>query len=495
MSGILNAAALAALPSSVGVPRYDRSAVTPGIVHVGVGGFHRAHEAVYVDDLLEKGLAQEWGICGVGLLDHDRRMRDVLQTQDGLYTVVERSPDGSARSRVVGSIGSYLFAPDDRERVIETMAAASTRIVSMTITEGGYHLLDGSDEFDAADPEIARDLQPGAAPQTVFGIVVEALARRRSRGVEPFTVLSCDNLEGNGDVARRSFGAFADLRDPALGEWVRDRVEFPVSMVDRITPATTDADRDWVAEQLGVQDGWPVVCEPYRQWVLQDRFSAGRPAWEEAGVEVVDDVRPYELMKLRLLNASHQVMGYLGLLAGFEYVHDVCRDPAFTRFLGDYMEREATPTLPPVPVDLAAYRASLLERFTNRSIGDTLARQCVDSSVRMPKFVLPVIREQLRQDGEIDRAVLAVAAWARYAEGVDEDGAPVSLVDRLAETLGRAASRQQAEPLAFVEAVPGAGDLLADDRFTRAFEAGLRSLHDRGARATVESVARGETLD
>jgi mannitol 2-dehydrogenase len=480
MSGVLSNRTLGTLPSAIDVPAYDRGAVTAGIVHLGVGGFHRAHEAVYVDRLLRRGLAGNWGIRGVGLRMQDQRMRDVMRDQDGLYTVVERAPDGSSRLSVVGSIGSYLFAPDEPERVIEALAAPTTRIVSLTITEGGY------------DPAGGEEDLVRASPQTAFGVVVEALARRRQRGLAPFTVLSCDNLEGNGEVARRSFGSFAELRDPALGEWVHEHVAFPSSMVDRITPTTTEGDRVEVAERLGVRDGWPVVCEPYTQWVMQDDFVAGRPPWEQVGVQMVDDVRPYELMKLRLLNASHQVMGYLGRLAGLEYVHDVCRDPEFARLLDGYMAHEATPTLEPVAVDLDAYRASLLERFTNRAIGDTLARQCVDSSERMPKFLLPVIREQLLRGGDIQRAALAVAAWARAAEGVDEHGDPMPLVDLRAAALTAAARRQRTEPLAFLEAVPAAADLRTDPRFTEAYTAALRSLHERGARATVGSVVAGE---
>lgn len=481
---VLSDATLGQLPPTVEVPRYDRRAVAAGIVHIGVGGFHRAHEAMYVDGLLRRGLADEWGICGVGLLPHDRRMHEVLSEQDGLYTLVERASDGSSRLSVVGSIVRHLHGPDDPDAVIEALAAPTTRIVSLTITEGGYHLIGGSGEFDADAPDVVADLAR-PVPRTVFGVVVEALARRRARGVPPFTVLSCDNLEGNGEVARRSFGAFARLRDPALGDWVDENVAFPSSMVDRITPVTTDADRAEVADLLGVRDGWPVVCEPFTQWVLQDEFVAGRPPWEEVGVEMVDDVRPYELMKLRMLNASHQVMGYLGRLAGFEFVHEVCRDPEFARLLDDYMAREAAPTLEPVGVDLAAYRATLLERFTNRAIADTLARQCVDSTERMPKFLFPVIREQLRRGGEIDRAALTVAAWARCAEQVDEQGAPMPLQDQRADELVEAAGRQRSEPLAFLEAQPAAADLLADSRFTDAYTRALRSLHERGARATV----------
>ena len=331
----------------VDVPGYDRDGITTGIVHFGVGGFHRAHLAMYVDALLTAGQARDWGICGVGVLDGDRAMAQVLGDQDGLYTLVRKEADGSLAPRVIGSLTEYLFAPDDPEKVIEKIADPATRIVSLTITEGGYAIDQVTGEFDPEDPGIRADLEPGATPATVFGLVVEALARRRERGTGPLTIMSCDNMAGNGDAARRVFTGFAALRDGALGAWVAETVTFPNSMVDRITPATADSDRAALAERFGLRDAWPVVCEPFTQWVLEDHFAAGRPEFAEAGVQVVDDVVPYELMKLRLLNASHQALGYLGYLAGFRYVHEVAQDPTFARFLRDYMDLEATPTLRP----------------------------------------------------------------------------------------------------------------------------------------------------
>jgi mannitol 2-dehydrogenase len=405
VSVALRARTLADLAGTVAVPTYDRSAVRTGIVHIGVGGFHRAHQAMYVDRLMNAGGSLDWGICGVGLLPRDRRMKDVLDAQEGLYTLVLKHPDGTLEPRVVGSIVDYLFAPDDPEAAVERLAAPATRIVSLTITEGGYNIRHATGTFDESEPDIVADLRPGAVPTTVFGLVTEALARRRDRGVAPFTVMSCDNIAGNGHVAAAMFGAFARLRDPDLGAWMRDHVCFPDSMVDRITPATTDEDRALVAERFGIADGWPVVCEPFTQWVLEDEFGDGRPPLEDVGVQIVDDVEPYELMKLRLLNGGHQTIGYLGYLGGHRYTHEVCQDPLFVRFLRDYMDREATPTLPDVPgIDLDGYKRTLVERFANPHVADTLARLCVDSSERIPTFVLPVIRHQLETGGR-DRPV------------------------------------------------------------------------------------------
>jgi mannitol 2-dehydrogenase len=485
----LNAQTLSYWRDRLPVPAYDRDLVTPGMVHIGVGGFHRAHQAMYHDRLMNEGTALGWGICGVGVLAQDLKMKQVLDAQDGLYTLVLKHSDGTYEPRVIGSIVEYLFAPDDPEAVIEKMAAPSTRIVSLTITEGGYNIHHVTGEFDAANPDVARDLAPGAVPRTVFGLVTEALRRRWTRGVVPFTVMSCDNLQDNGHLARGAFTAFARLRDPELGEWVEREVRFPNSMVDRITPVTTDADRAEIADRFGIDDQWPVVCEPFTQWVLQDDFAAGRPPYERAGVQVVRDVEPYELMKLRLLNGSHQAMCYFAYLAGYRLVHQAAQDPQFRAFLLGYMDKEATPTLPPVPgIDLDGYKHTLIERFSNPQIRDTIVRICADSSDRIPKFLLPVVRHQLATGGEIRRSAAVVASWARYAEGVDEEGKPIEVVDQLRDTLMRLARRQREDPDAFIANRDVFGDLVDDKTFVSAYRLALASLHQRGARATLESL-------
>ncbi len=471
------------------VPAYDRDLVTPGVVHFGVGGFHRAHQAMYHDRLLSEGTAPDWGICGVGVMPADRRMKEVLKAQDGLYTLVLKHSDGTYEPRVIGSIVEYLYAPDNPEAVIEKMAAPTTRIVSLTITEGGYNINDVTGEFDASNEDVVRDLAPGAVPRTVFGLVIEALRRRWKRGLAPFTVMSCDNLQDNGYRSRRAFTAFARLRDPELGDWVEREARFPNSMVDRITPVTTDADRAEVRERFGIEDQWPVVCEPYTQWVLEDAFTAGRPRYEQVGVQVVDRVEPYELMKLRLLNGSHQALAYFGYLCGYRLVHEAAQDPVFQAFLLGYMDKEATPTLAPVPgVDLDGYKYNLIERFSNPQIRDTIARLCAESSDRIPKWLLPVVREQLAADGEIRRSAAVVASWARYAEGVDEAGQPIEVVDRMRDSLMELARRQRSDPDAFISNRDIFGDLIDKKPFVSAYRSALASLHERGARATLESL-------
>lgn len=485
----LSNATLASLPQGVARPTYDRDRVSVGIVHFGVGGFHRAHQAMYLDRLMNQGLALGWGICGVGVMSADQRMREALGAQDGLYTLMVRYPDGTVEPTVIGSIIEYLFAPDDPEAVIERMADPKVQIVSLTITEGGYNFNAVSGQFDEANPDVVHDLQPGAAPKTSFGLITAALNRRRQRGVTPFTIMSCDNIPGNGDAARRSFTAFATLSSPELGAFLEEKVKFPNSMVDRITPVTTDEDRAELKERFGIEDRWPVVCEPFAQWVLQDGFAGERPPLEEVGVQVVADVEPYELMKLRLLNASHQALCYFGHLAGYRLVHEVFQDPLFARFVRSYMDREATPTLAPVPgVDLDEYKQNLMERFSSAAVRDTVARLCAETSDRIPKFLLPVIRENLRRGGEITLSAAVVASWARYAEGVDEQGEPIEIVDQLKDSLIANARRQREDPLAFIANRDVFGDLVDDARFRTAYTSALDALHSRGARATLEGL-------
>ena len=485
----LNAGALPVLKDRVSVPGYPLGQRRIGIVHFGVGGFHRAHQAMYLDALMNAGQDLDWAICGVGLMPHDQRMRDVMSDQDGLYTLVAKAPDGTRDARVIGSIARYLYAPDEPELVLEQLTDPEVRIVSLTVTEGGYNYNPSTGEFDATTPAVAADLAEGAVPTTTFGFVTEALRRRRAAGIEPFTVMSCDNIQGNGHLAAKVFTTFARLKDPELGAWVAEQVPFPNSMVDRITPVTTEADRAAIAAEYGVQDAWPVVCEDFIQWVLEDRFPTGRPDWGSVGVQLVDDVEPYELMKLRLLNCSHQGIAYLGYLAGYRFAHEACSDPLLVEFLLAYMEREATPTLQPVPgIDLDAYRHELIERFANEQVQDTLARLAAESSDRIPTWLVPVIRANLSDGGAVRLSAAIVASWARYARGVDEAGQPIEVVDRLRDRVLAAAAAQDQDPLAFLRDRELFGDLADQEEFTRPYLEALAILDDGGALALLRTL-------
>lgn len=490
----LSSNTLANIPPDVARPAYNRSAVSAGIVHFGVGAFHRSHEAMFVDRVLALGHS-EWGIVGVGTLPGDRAMLAALQPQDSLYTLVTTSPEGKASARIIGSIIEYLYAPDDPASVLARLSDPATRIVSLTITEGGYGVNDATGVFEPQDEATLADLDglpAGAAPRSPLGFIAEGLRARRDAGRVPFTVMSCDNIQGNGGVARTAILGFTARIDPELARWIASDVSFPNSMVDRITPVTTDQARASVAERFGVEDRWPVLSESFEQWVLEDSFSDGRPPFERVGVQLVDDVEPYEAMKLRLLNASHQVMSYLGLLAGETYVHDVCKDELFSAFLLDYMEREAQPTLASVPgVDLEDYCQELMRRFGSVAIKDTLARQIVDGSERIPKFLLPVVREQLRMNGPIDRSALALAAWSRFIEGTADGGTALEPVDRRLTELRGAVSGEASSPGSFLDMASVFGNLGREVRLRDAFIRARAELERFGARGAVERVNAG----
>lgn len=490
---ILSQSTLAEL--QVPTPRYDRTALRVGVVHFGVGGFHRAHQAVYLDTLMNAGLAHDWAICGMGVLPADAVMRDALAAQDYLYTMMIKHPDGSTEARVIGSIVDFVLAAEDPEAALERLADPAVRIVSLTITEGGYSFVGVDGDSDGAPPKAAGRLSAPEAPRSVFGLVVEALRRRRERGSAPFAIVSCDNIQGNGELARRQISAYSRLRDPGLATWIEECVPFPSSMVDRITPVTSPEDRELLAQTHGVEDRWPVVCEPFTQWVLEDRFPGGaaaRPPLEEAGVQLVEDVEPYERMKLRLLNASHQALCYPGYLTGYRFAHEACEDPVFVEYLLAYMDREATPTLHPVPgIDLAAYKRGLIARFANPAVRDTLARLCAESSDRIPKWLVPAIHENLAAGRPVPLSAAIVASWARYAEGVDEQGEAITVVDQRKERVTAAAARQRGgDPLAFVRDRELFGELADQPDFARPYLWALDSFQRRGARATLEALVR-----
>jgi mannitol 2-dehydrogenase len=460
-----NLATIASL--GVSVPRYRRAALRPRILHIGVGGFHRAHMAVYTDETCSEG--GTWGIKGVGLLDADRRMAQVLRAQDHLYTVIERDNEGS-QPRIVGSIVDYALVVGDPEALNREVADPDLAILSLTITEGGYSV---------------------EAPNPTIEAIVSALDVRRRAGGCPLTILSCDNLPGNGDVARAAISSIAGTRGTDVERYVATACTFPNSMVDRITPQTKEDDREWLRDQVGIDDGWPVVCEAFRQWVIEDRFIAGRPPWETVGVLFTDRVHDWELYKLRMLNASHSCMAYLMALAGVVYVDEAVRIPVVRGYLEQLLATEAIPTLNEIPDHPAsAYSKSVLRRLENTGVRDRIARLCIDGTAKFPSFLIPTIEAQLARGGPFECAALALAAWSRYLATVPtEQRAPDSRGDR-ATKLARDAMR---DPSTFLELDEVFTAPLRESRiFRAAFVAAARSLDGQGPISAIESLVRGE---
>lgn len=485
----LNNSTLGQLNHEVSVPNYGRDKLKHGIVHIGVGGFHRSHQAVYTHRLLQEKGDTDWSICGVGLRAGDKAMQQVLSSQDHLYTLIELGPEGARAPTVIGSISDFLFAPDEQDAVIEKMASQEVKIVSLTITEGGYNVDDSTGRFNADHPDVCHDLENPQQPRSVFGYLTEALRRRRERNLPPFTVMSCDNLPENGKVARGALLAFANLRDPDLAAWIEAEVSFPGSMVDRITPGTGDQHRQWLRDQYDVEDGWPVICEPFCQWVLEDDFCNGRPEWEKVGVQFTDNVAPYERMKIRLLNASHSAMAYLGYLSGYRYTHEVMADERFSQFIRNFMDEDVTPVLGPISgIDIPAYKQTLIERFSNPQMGDQLARLCMDGSSKIPKFLVPTIESLVKGGHSLTRVALVVASWALYLRGEDERGEKHKVDDPVAGRLQAAVSNRASLSQEFLGMADIFGPILAGSRaFEDAFNAALDGLETHGVMATLES--------
>lgn len=478
--------AVIAMTGAVSVPSYDRGVLRPAVVHIGVGGFHRAHQALYFDDLAEQG-ETDWGVVGVGL--HRPQMGQVLRDQYGLFTVIERAP-GHERARVVGSIVRYLFAPDDPQAVVDALAAPTTQLVTLTVTGAGY-LVDTDGNFQAEHPSVRHDLQHPHMPRSMVGLLVAALGRRRSAGTGPFTVLSCDNLPDSGHAAHVAVTSFARLVDAELADWIEQHVSFPASMVDRITPETSQAVHEDVEARYQLADRWPVVTEPFRQWVIEDNFSAERPPLERVGVEFVDDVGPHKQVKARLLNGGHSALGYIGTLLGYRTTDEAMADPTVRRVLEQLLRDEIAPLLPQVPgVDLTSYVDTTLERFSNPAIGDALARLCRRGSVKMPSYLLPSLHDAVARGTRRDLLVLSVAAWFRYLRGTDLHGKRIEIVDPRAESLQTVAARGGNDPRPLL-GMRSIFDGLADNpTLVAELAAALAALDQRGPNAFVDALSR-----
>jgi fructuronate reductase len=482
----LKAERLGSLPTAVERPRYDRAAVTCGIVHLGIGAFHRAHQAVYTEDVLASG-DHRWGILGASLRSPDTR--DALKPQDSLYTIAVRDT-GREALRVIGSVLDVMVGPEDPETLIARMSDPAVAIVSLTVTEKGYCHDPATGRLDENHPDVVHDLANPEAPRSALGYLAAAIARRRAAGTRPFTVMSCDNLPANGRTARRILTRFAELVSPELGRHVAEDIAFPDTMVDRIVPATTDVDRTHVGRVLGLADAWPVMTEPFTQWVIEDHFVAGRPAWETVGATMVSDVAPYEAMKLRLLNGSHSAIAYLGYLASHETVADAMADPAIAAYVAALMEDTTVTLTLPAGADVDGYKASLIDRFRNRALKHRTWQIAMDGSQKLPQRLLGTIRDRLDRGMPIARHALAVAAWMRYVTGTDERGNPIDVRDPLAGEFAAIArdagpvAERLAPALFSLRAVFGEA-LAADERFRSAVTQALGELYAKGAKATV----------
>ncbi len=475
----LNQENLQEIESRIPAPKYGRSSDKTGIVHIGVGGFHRAHLAYYLHQLKNSSEASEWGICGIGLREADSKLHDIFNTQDHLYTLMVKHPDGNIEPEVIGSIVDFKMGTTDPEPVIALMAHADTKIVSLTITEGGYNFNPTTGEFNFDNPDIQHELQHPEDPKTVYGFLTAALKRRRDAGLPAFTVLSCDNIEHNGDMVRKMLGTFAEAQDPDLAKWIAQEVTFPNSMVDRITPVTTKADIEILAQDYGLNDAWPVTCEPFIQWVVEDKFSNGRPPLEKVGVQFVPDVGPYEKMKLRLLNAGHSVIGLLGVLHGHPTINACVEDELFATYLRAFLDQEATPILGNIiGIDLEDYKDSLLERFANPNIKDSVSRICAESSAKLPKFLIPTIQENLTTGGSIKFATLVIAAWCYYSDKqVNQNGQPLEIIDAMHGQLHQAAKQTTTDPLAFIRQESLFGNLIRNERFTKLYTEAVQKIY------------------
>ena len=487
----LSNATLGALPAAIAWAGYDRTRVTPGIVHFSVGNFHRAHQATYLDRLIAAGGHDGWGLCGIGLIDdpRERAKAAAFPRQDCLHTLTECPPASPPTVHVIGSIVEYLFAPDDPEAVLAKLCDPAIRIVTMTLTEGGYNIDEETHAFKLQAPDILHDLAHPATPRTAFGFVAEALDRRRAKGMEPFTILSCDNLRHNGDVAKIAFTSFARARDPSLADWMEAEIDFPNSMVDRITPATTEADRARLNAASGVEDEIPVFAEDFIQWVMQDHFRYGRPRFEDVGVQMTEDVWAYEQIKLRMLNASHSMLAFPGTIAGYRLVHETVADPAIQGLLMQFWDRDVIPLLTaPAGMSLTGYRDKLMERYLNPTTRDQTVRIATDGASRIPIFVGDTIKAVIAKGGDLRRLAFLLACFARCLGGVDDRGEHFTSTEpRLTEA--ERATATDPDPRAFLSLPVFAGlGMDSSPAFVEAFETSRRSIAERGTLPTLRSL-------
>lgn len=489
----LTLANLPLIASRASIPKYRRQDLKAGILHIGVGNFHRAHLAVYLDDLFNLGCDLDWAIVGAGVMASDEAMRKKLLAQDYLTTVVEQDNDVSS-ARVTGPMIDFV-PPEDRSSLIARLADPAIRIVSLTVTEGGYMIDPATQKFDPEHPAIAKDAANPRDPSSAFGLILRGLVMRRTNGIPPFTVMSCDNVPHNGVVTRNAIAGVAALFDSELAEWVRSNVAFPNAMVDRITPATSDRERQFTASAFGIDDAWPVFCEQFKQWVIEDKFSMGRPALEKVGATFVSDVTPYEHMKIRILNGGHAIIAYAGGLLDVHFVHEAMEHPLIRAFLDKVEAEEVIPTVPPVPdTDLHDYYKLIVRRFSNPKIGDTIRRLCLDGSNRQPKFIVPPMAERLAAGEGISGLTLESALWCRYCAGTTDSGQSIAPNDPNWEKLQGLARAAKSDPAIWLGQDDIYGTVARDPVFRDGFTRALRHVWSAGTRRAIEDYLAGRAL-
>jgi mannitol 2-dehydrogenase len=477
---------LAKLPASVNAPAYARDGLTPGIVHIGCGNFHRAHMAVYLDDLFAKGESRDWALIGAGVRAGDAQMRSRLEAQDWMFTVIEVAPNVQ-EARVIGAMVGFVPVAEDNAPLIAAMCHPQIRIVSLTVTEGGYFIDPTTGTFDPTHPDIVQDGQTPATPRTAFGAILAALRSRKSAGLAPFTVMSCDNVPHNGCVTHDAIVGLCRLSDPEFADWIVAEVAFPNSMVDRITPATGPRERALITS-LGVDDAAPVTCEPFRQWVMEDNFPTGRPAFEKVGVTFTDRVDAFEAMKIRILNGGHAILAYPAGLADIEFVHEGMADPQIRGFLEAVLSREVLPNVPPVPgVDFSDYKTLIIDRFSNSEVGDTIRRLCLDGSNRQPKFVIASLRDCLASGQDASGLMLLSAMWCRYCFGETESGTHIPPNDPDWDLLQRTSTAARKDPAVWLAMTDIYGDLGSNQGLVDQFTKALNGIWANGSRAEISA--------
>lgn len=476
------------IPAGISHPGFAPQDTRTGIVHLGLGNFHRAHMARYTHDLMEiRPDSLEWGIAGVGLMPNDRRMLDALGPQDGLYTLIERQGDVEF-VRVVGSIREVLFAGESSRCAVESILRSGTRIVSLTVTEHGYCLNPVTKTLNFDHPSIVHDLLHPETPCSAIGIIVEAYRRLMLNGSPAFTSLTCDNIQHNGVVLKNAVLDLAYRRDSKLSRWIETAARFPSTMVDRITPMTTRSDIDYLESQFGLIDRWPVVSEVFSQWVIEDSFPQGRPDWDLVGAQFVDDVSSYEFMKLRLLNASHLAIAGLGRLAGYTFIDQTLRDADIRAYMQALMDRETGPTVPPIPgIDLGTYKSQLLDRFSNAKIKDTLDRVNTDAPINL--LIDPIV-ERLNEGTDITLLSLGLAAWMRRVRGEDEHGHVIAVIHPQAPLFKALAEEGGSDPRPLLSIESLFGALRHNAAFVSTLERWLGALYTQGAKATLGMARR-----